>query len=427
MHATALRRLLNLLFIAALSGALSACALFGAYPSSPEAQATYHVKQAREALDKQHADVAGDQMELALLRPTGGERLRELFASRPDAAVTYATHLETRAARLANVAQARHYLKVLEGTRSAALLPQARIQSLERLAADTLVEANRAGAIPFTLDDDLADFPMLQADAPYRIIVDRSTDQLIHGGGRPLKGVLQHVERVGKDSAEGRRVLALLPKMNIRRGELDLLATYHPDYAAKRREELTTRAVLVVSQADRLVLADILDALRPQTPGIEWSTDPQPNHPTVTVERIRHNERVLPERVQTIVYGNHQIYPYAADRYMPRGAAYLYDVVTDGAEIEYGYAVIAHVSGQKTHDQLVRGSVGGEGLHCRNARVQNVYGGIAPAGFTANRDMERRCRGTRAESMEALRQRVFGEIVREIMEVPFVKQSLEMQ
>jgi hypothetical protein len=106
---------------------------------------------------------------------------------------------------------------------------------------------------------------------------------------------------------------------------------------------------------------------------------------------------------------------------MPRNASYLYEVVSGGAEIEYGYVISAIVDGKMVHDEVVRGKVGGEYQRCQNSRIQNVFGGVSSANFVANDDMKQRCASPSSASIEELRKDVFSKIVDGVLKVPKIK------
>lgn len=368
-------------------------------------------------------------MVAALERPNGDARLRELFAARPQASEVLATYLEPGASVLATPRAAPHHLATLRTLRAAGVLPEARVAALEAQAERAIVEANRSGALPFTLDDPLDELPMLQHGEPHRLVVARTVEQLVNGGGRPLRGFVQYVQHVGADSAEGRKLVALLPQMNVRRSEIDLVAPIAQTFAARRRAELTTHAVLVVEGDDHFVRADLLGMIAPQTPGIKWSEEPDPQLPTVTVERTRYEERSLPQRSQTLLYPAYDIDPFYAHRRFSPHASYVVDIVHGGREIQYSYVVTVHTGGAQTQRSTVQGSVKSEERRCDGPRMQYGYGYGSGylAGFHANPDLTTRCRNDAGESMDELRKRVLDEIAREIMQVPFVKHSLDMQ
>jgi len=111
---------------------------------------------------------------------------------------------------------------------------------------------------------------------------------------------------------------------------------------------------------------------------------------------------------------------------MPSNASYLYDVVSGGAEIEYGYVVSAVADSKTIYDEVIRGKVGGEYRSCQNARIQNVFGGVSSAGFVANDDMQRRCAGPSSASIDELRKEIFSKVVDGVLKVPPIKVAHEL-
>jgi hypothetical protein len=106
---------------------------------------------------------------------------------------------------------------------------------------------------------------------------------------------------------------------------------------------------------------------------------------------------------------------------MPKNASYLYDVVSGGAKIEYGFVVTATLDGRTIHDQVVRGQVGGEYRRCQNARIQNVFGGFSRADFVPNDHMQRICNGPSSASIDDLRKEVLSKVADGVLAVSTVK------
>ncbi len=107
---------------------------------------------------------------------------------------------------------------------------------------------------------------------------------------------------------------------------------------------------------------------------------------------------------------------------MPRNASYLYDVISGGAEIEYGYVITAVADNKTVYDKLVRGKVEREYKRCQNKRIQNVFGGVNSAGFIANDDMKNRCSGQSSLDINDLRGEVFSILVEGILSVPSIRE-----
>jgi hypothetical protein len=168
-------------------------------------------------------------------------------------------------------------------------------------------------------------------------------------------------------------------------------------------------------------MEDLLQTFRTQIRGVEWVTALGEKITTLTIERVRYEERTLPERSQTITYAAHEVNLVSAVLLMPRNASYIYEVISGGAEIEYGYVITAVVDNKTVHDEIVRGKVGGEYQRCQNQRIQNVFGGVSPAGFEANDDMRHRCSGPNSNSIDELRSQVLLRLAEGVLKVPSIK------
>lgn len=399
--------------------------LFGCatYPQTPEEQLAYHVDAARAAISKGDIVQAGTQIDIALRRPTGGQKIKELFASDPKARGIYRAFLEKGITDILSGSGAVVAYEQLSIAKTVGIFAEDEMNGLFVKLERAITEGNIYGSIPFDLDDKIDYFSALKDPVHQKIIVDRTITNLQNSGStiRPIKGLLEYVKRVGVASAEGKKIKSLLPTMNIRRGELELVATVFPDFAASRKDELTARVFLQVKGADRLFMEDLLQALRANIRGIEWVPAPGEKTVTLTVERVRYDEKTQPERSQTITYAQHEVSLIHAALFMPRNASYLYEVISGGAEIEYGYVVTALAEGKTIHDEVVRGKLGGEYRRCQNARIQNVFGGVTSAGFVANSHMEQTCAGQNAVSMDALRSEVFSKLVDGVLKVRPIK------
>jgi len=398
--------------------------LFGCatYPQTREKQAAYHANEARAAIAKDEGAKAVYQIAVALSRPTGDARIRELFTNYPKGRNFYRTYLEKGISEVSSAYQAAAVLEKLSTAKSAGIFPEDQLTDLFARLGKAVADGNVSGSIPFDLGDNQINlFPVLKSPSQQQIIVERSIKNLQSGGSRPIKGLTEYIQKVGTQSAEGRRIESLLTTMNIRRDELETVTIVFPNFAATRKEELTTRVFLQIKGGDRLLMDDLLETFRSRVRGVEWVSAPGPKTTTLTIERVRHDERTLPERSQTITYAQSEVNLLAAALLMPRNASYLYEVISGGAEIEYGYVVTAAVEGKTFHDEVIRGKLEGEYRRCQNARIQNVFGGVSSAGFVANDDMQQRCSGPSSASIDGLRNDEISKLVEGVLRVQPIK------
>lgn len=111
----------------------------------------------------------------------------------------------------------------------------------------------------------------------------------------------------------------------------------------------------------------------------------------VSVKQRELLERERQERTQTIRYGQHQLNMLGAVFYMPNNATYAYDLTTGGIDIQYSYWIRITRGGNTVFEDSVSGTAKADYGFCTDARIQNVFGGIEPAPFIANSDMQQRC------------------------------------
>lgn len=298
------------------------------------------------------------------------------------------------------------------------------VSEFSNLLQQTVKNGNLNGSIPFNFGDVLDNFPFLKQSPHIDLITERTLQILTSksSDNRPVPQLMDYIgNNGGADSILGKKVALLLPSMNVKKQELDSIGKIYPAFVEKRFAQTSIRTFVQFKNADRLLSDDISSLLKKRLKGVQWVQSPDANTLTINIERIRNNESVLPERVQTVTYGFFDVNIVYASLYMPKNASYLYDIVTGGAKIEYGYEVTAFKGNKKIFDDVVRGSVGGESSSCRNQRIQNVFGGVSPADFIANDDMQRRCATTVAASIDALRRDVLDKVVESVASIDEVK------
>lgn len=404
-----------------LALALAGCA---SIPTTSEGQADYYVEKASDAFGKGDLFGTAYNVQAALDRITGDVKVNSLFERQPKAREAYVAYLDETIRSITDAREARRAFRKISDVKSVLTVQQ--VNALTSKLNDLVANGNANNSLAFTLGEDISYFPVLNTPTARQRIVERTIRvlQASVSSPRPTQGLMDYVRQVGKESDQGKRIGSLLPTLNIRRDELDLVAVQFPEFAAARKDSMTTKVFLKIKNADRLFSDDLTALASRKIRGVEWLKNDGQKITTVLVERIRNDEKTIPERSQTITYAQHEVDIVAAALLMPRNAAYIYEVVTGGAEIEYGYVITAILDGKNIHEEVVRGKSGGEATGCQNARVQNVFGGVTSAGFTANDDMKRRCSGSSGSgSIDVLRQEVLDKIVDGVLTVPAIKLS----
>lgn len=392
-------------------------------PRSPEEWLNFQIADAKASLAKGDDGAATLQIANALESPAGRLRIKELFATTPRAQTAYYASLEMTIFEISTPAAATAAKSKIDNIISAGVLSVSQIDFL-RSALDKRVQVgNSNGSISFDLTTNVADFPVLAGEEAKSLMLQRTLDALSRNDRRAqqIDALMAFVKGQGKASLQGKRVETLLPTLGIRRNELEAVGSVFPEYADLRKTEISGRVSLQLKGSDRIFAEDLLQSLRSKIQGIDWEMAQVPKKIHITVERIRADEKISPERTETITYAQGEVNTLAAALLMPRNASYIFEVVSGEAEIEYGYAVMATVDQIVVYDELVRGKVGGKFSRCQNSRIQNVFGGVSSAGFVANADMQRRCGGPKSVSIDDLRRGVLSKVSDSILKVPQIK------
>uniref|UniRef100_Q46MB7 Uncharacterized protein n=2 Tax=Cupriavidus TaxID=106589 RepID=Q46MB7_CUPPJ len=103
---------------------------------------------------------------------------------------------------------------------------------------------------------------------------------------------------------------------------------------AKRRGKIH----LQIFPEDPLLQADLSAALGKKLPLAQF-VDSATGAIPVVVKKLRHEERVQPERTETVTVAQYNVNIVAAALLMPRNASYLYDKRTGGISLEYAYEI----------------------------------------------------------------------------------------
>lgn len=410
--------------IIGLSCLMLACAT--PYPNTPEGQVAFYVNQAQVAISKGNCSSAGPEIDAAISRPTGNEKIKEFFSKDEKARDCYYELHQKQIAGVSEASRANAIFLKLTAIKEAEIFSGGQVNALFAMLEKTVTDGNVTGSVQLVLGDKTDRFPALSNAYHQKIIINRSVENLQKGSDvRPVAALMSYVTKHGVDSIEGKRIESLLPTFNIRRDEIDVVGKIFPKFSSTRKEEITARVFLQV-KGDRLLAEDVRQLLREKIRGVEWVASSGSGSVNLIIERIRSDEKNSPEQSQTITYAQHEVDTLSAVMLMPRNASYIYETVSGGSTIEYGYVVSAVIDGKIVADDLIRGKVGGEYKRCQNSRIQNVFGGTTSAGFVANDDMRQRCSGPSSISIEQLRQEIFSRVLDGVLKIPSIKRAHEL-
>lgn len=163
--------------------------------------------------------------------------------------------------------------------------------------------------------------------------------------------------------------------------------------------------VIIFDQSDKLTGFDTINILK-NNDGIRIVDKNTNNTITVKVDKLEYNITTMPEQINNIMYAQYQCDLGVAIT-MPQGASYIYDHISGGSRIDYAYMVTIFDGSNKIKEEVIRNSISDYYSYCKNARIQNVFGGVFPATVMANGHMQNQCSGTQTQSdSSALKKRV---------------------
>jgi hypothetical protein len=363
----------------------------------------------------------GDAAEHLLDDQKGAARLTELGAKAPVSKALYARYLDTKISKseIHSPSRVAALRELIVRSRDVQFLTDAQVDVF-RKKLDALIESDD-GSIGFTLLD-VRQFPVLKSPSRLSVLADRSVAAFAQNSYRSdqLIAVLNYIKEEGPQSADGLRTTSALMKAGVRRSELPVIEREAPFLVNVFKQRLYINARFFFKGGDRLLADDVKAVVQRRTPGLVWVDAEDRNALSITVEKVRHEERVNPERHETVTYAQHQVDLGYALMMMPRNASYIYDIAASGASIDYGYVVTVEGGGSAKYETVVRGTASGEEIRCTNARVQNVFGGTQAATFVANQDMATRCNGGNGKSMARLRADIYDAVVDAIRSAPQV-------
>ena len=376
---------------------------------------------------------AGDSMGLwvdlnaALKESSGPAAVRRLFDKSPEARLAFTQHIDLMVSRADSMYAIDNASSAINLVASSDVLDGEGLVQLRAKLLGRVESGNLDGSLAFILDSNYEKWDVLKSTRHQAIILER-TIQLLREGfrDRPVVGLMRYAASQPIGSGERQRILDLLSTLRIRSDEIVHIEPVYPDFVKKFRESITVEAMMSVQGADRLFEDDLLLYFKRNIRGVQWVSSPDDAVILVDIERVRDNEKLQSEQTTTVTYARHQVGLLRAATLMPDRSSYSYDITTGGAEIDFGYVITITVPGFPSHEELVRGVVSAGFTRCQNPRVTNVFGGVQPAGFMANDEMERLCSGSSSVSMDALRKGVFNRLMDGVLKVKQISRVHEL-
>lgn len=213
-----------------------------------------------------------------------------------------------------------------------------------------------------------------------------------------------------------------LSRMNYRRAALlGSVATFDGKFAAKRLIDATTKIYFDLQSTDGLIPLDLKTALLSD----EYLQVVMAAANADVIVKLRQLALVmekLDESTQTVAYRQSQVNMLAAALLMPDNATYQFEYSRGGFQYEYAFSLTIVRNGLPGQETLIRDNGQLVWSECKNQRIVNVFGGIQPAGFVANREMQDMCGSTQPRvNLAAMRGIIVGKLASGIASVGLEK------
>ncbi|WP_147328223.1 MULTISPECIES: hypothetical protein [unclassified Duganella] len=406
-----------------LSATLVGC---GSIPTDPSEKAGYYAEQAKKTFATGSETYGSYYLGLALALPTGPEKVKRVFAESPATENAYLKYLQDSIFRIGTTQQAINIQSELSRAVSTHLLAERYDKALQSQLSARITSGNTDGSIPFLISPEIANISELAASDQMSLVYNRTLSYYRENSiNRNMAELIKYAMRDGESSTDAKRFAENLPSLRVRSEELDLLAPYFPNFVVERRKEITLKVHLTVKNADRLFADDIQTHFSKAMRGIIWMSVSGEDVIELSVERVRNEERVMPDSTQTVTYSYSDVNIFSAALLMPKNASYLFDLIKGGASIDYGYVIAAQSGRIGKFESVARGKVESNYKKCQNARIQNVFGGVSRAEFVANDHMQQECNGTSQVSIDDLRNQVMDSILAQTLSIPVIKATHE--
>jgi hypothetical protein len=412
----------NRLVLIFLLVSISGCNTF---PEKKEDQATYHLDIAVSSY-KTDPIKACAQINASLSLPTGSRKVKEALQSNSVLRDDYISCLERNIENISNYNDLRNgyklgLLDIFYTLKKDNILDYYLISKLADKIGKKLYQGNISSSLPIDLTEISDDFPSLKSGKHVKKMADRTIKNLqINDTNRAVQidALTKYISDNLNNADELSRIEKFLPTLNLSDDEIRLFIHFFPNYSKNSNGEVASEVMLELKNADRLVFEDMRSMFESYTNKINWVDTPKKDTLIIVIDQARFIEKLLPEKVENVIYERNQVNFVNAVFDMPNHASFVYDVVTIENKIEYGYIISAYSAGVKISEEIVRGHVESNSVSCRNAKIQNVFGGVLPSGFIANEDMARRCRNDGEKTSDELKTEVYKEVLNAILRIP---------
>ncbi len=341
----------NRLIFIFLLVAITGCNTF---PEKKEDQATYHLDIAVSSY-KTDPIKACAQINASLSLPTGASKVKEVLQSNSALRDDYLSCLERNIENISRYNDLRNsyklgFLDIFYILKKDSVLDSIFISQLADKIGKKLYQGNINGSLPIDLTEISDDFPLLKSGKHVKKMADRTIKHLQTNDtnrAAQIDALAKYISNNVNNADELSRIEKTLSTLNLREDEVGRISPFSPNYSKINNREVASEVMLELKNADRLVYEDMRSLFESLTNGINWVDTPKKDTLIISIDQARFIEKVLPEKVESIVYERNQVNFVNAIFDMPNHASFVYDVVTIENQIEYGYVITATNAGVK--------------------------------------------------------------------------------
>lgn len=271
---------------------------------------------------------------------------------------------------------------------------------------------NLNGQIPWVLGDEIESIDSLKTPVSQHIMFKRTLEKISDEKVREelISGLVVYLSGPVATGKEKNLAFEVISKYELSKKEYKLLSKIYPDYASEKLLSYITYFYIDSIPKDRLLEDDISKTLQKKSEDfvVVDTNSPKENLVIVNIEKLKHDEQILPPVSETIVYSMHEVNMIGAAFFMPTGSSYMYELTTSESNLEYGYFLKVIKNNNVVVEELFRGKFSEKCKSCNNQRIVNAFGGTSKAQFIANEDMKSRCSGstTSKPSIDLLRNKL---------------------
>lgn len=347
-----------------------------------------------------------------------GSRARSYLGGLPDFEAKLLAQLDAKLASTHLTGPFHYALKVVDALEPAHLLSVPAVAEAKATIESRAQEALAQGRVTF-LERDIAEIPGLNSPEMRRKAFDGLLAQAkanpAQAGGAVRR--LLKIAATTTDPAAYERVTLgeYIESFKLSREIIEEdVAPLYPNAASRMMDALVIS--IWIDSEDRLLKEDLGAELLKNEDEIEVVDAAEAAEALVKVTKLEWSEYAPPPTTRTISYRDYEVDTLKAVMLMPENASYMYEYSEGQSEITFAFEIIVTTpDGTEIANELERGTVTRRFSSCSNARVVNVFGGVAGVSWMANDDMTNRCgRSSSVPNPTVLRKEVWQRLAKAV-------------